>query len=264
MDLCEPPRHRTDAVAATRSRRWPENSTPSSRRSYAATQLRRQHRVDGVGARNLISTQVLARCLAKRRTSSTPGASWGPRHRSAISASRAEAPSAPRCVALSVSRASDAKQQRDASAAASATAPSACSRRRRSRRRRRASASGSSAAARRPSLGVSDGRKGWPRLGGATGRLRLRRLPGRGARARPRDAGSADIRMLPRRAASRARVGERRRRRAGGGRAVQGDRRRVVGRRRDVHARVQQVRGASGRRGAGAASSPSGAASTRP
>ena len=33
-DLGEPPRHRTDAVVATRSRRWPENSTPSSIRSY--------------------------------------------------------------------------------------------------------------------------------------------------------------------------------------------------------------------------------------
>ena len=55
---------------------------------------------------------------------------------------------------------------------------------------------------------------------------------------------------------------QRRRRRAGGGRAVRGDRRRVVGRRRDIHARVS---GSAARRpqGAGAASSPSGAASTR-
>jgi alpha-D-ribose 1-methylphosphonate 5-triphosphate synthase subunit PhnL len=34
VDLREPPCHRTDAVTATSSRRWPENSMPSSRRSY--------------------------------------------------------------------------------------------------------------------------------------------------------------------------------------------------------------------------------------
>ena len=34
VDLREPPSHRTDAVTATTSRRWPRNSTPSSRRSY--------------------------------------------------------------------------------------------------------------------------------------------------------------------------------------------------------------------------------------
>ena len=33
-DLREPPLHRADAITATTSRRWPENSTPSSRRSY--------------------------------------------------------------------------------------------------------------------------------------------------------------------------------------------------------------------------------------
>ena len=33
MDLREPPRHRADAVTATTLRRWPGNSTPSSRRS---------------------------------------------------------------------------------------------------------------------------------------------------------------------------------------------------------------------------------------
>ena len=37
-DLREPPRHRADAVTGTTSRRWPRNSTPSSR-----------HRVDGEG-----------------------------------------------------------------------------------------------------------------------------------------------------------------------------------------------------------------------
>ena len=34
VDLREPPRHRADAVTATASRRWPENSKPSRRRSY--------------------------------------------------------------------------------------------------------------------------------------------------------------------------------------------------------------------------------------
>ena len=52
VDLREPPRHRADAITATTSRRWPGNSTPSSRRSYG----------DNIasmawGARNLISTQ---------------------------------------------------------------------------------------------------------------------------------------------------------------------------------------------------------------
>ena len=46
VDLCEPPRHRTDAVAATRS--LDGLKTPAIEQTpLAATQLRRQHRVDG-------------------------------------------------------------------------------------------------------------------------------------------------------------------------------------------------------------------------
>ena len=36
VDLREPPRHRADAVTATTSRRWPGNSTPSSRSTYGS------------------------------------------------------------------------------------------------------------------------------------------------------------------------------------------------------------------------------------
>ena len=84
--LCgnQPPRHRTDAVTATSSRRWPENSTPSSRRSYG----------DNIasmawGARNLISThrspptrRGAKRRSATRRPRSRPPRTKKPRTRS--------------------------------------------------------------------------------------------------------------------------------------------------------------------------------------
>ena len=53
VDLLGPPRHRTDAVTTTTSRRWRGSSTPSSRRSYGDNIASMSW-----GARNLISTQV--------------------------------------------------------------------------------------------------------------------------------------------------------------------------------------------------------------
>ena len=51
VDLREPPWHRADAVTGTTSRRWPGNSTPSSRRSYRGNIASMAW-----GARNFIST----------------------------------------------------------------------------------------------------------------------------------------------------------------------------------------------------------------
>ena len=62
-DLCEPPRHPADAVTATTSRRWPENSTPSSRRSYGDSIASMAW-----GARNLISTQATGRSATAGRS----------------------------------------------------------------------------------------------------------------------------------------------------------------------------------------------------